>query len=193
MFAIHNVSLSSSWTSGHERLWSVCLTSRVACMSWEGCTEGSCIPSDQCLTCVPYIPMLLTYLFDFNVEGNKTVKMGVCIFTDVLNLEPRADCVLLLPQLLSDGKREQVRISDEQTGALLQCFFFLHAHNRLKRLCGACEPSWCKTRGVSSLKGFSRRAKIERKATEDGGENPLCYTWPLNGPAAPEWRNASDW
>lgn len=70
------------------------------------------------------------------------MKTGVCISTDVLNLEQRAVCVLLIPQLLGDGKHEQVRISDEQTGALLQYkFFFFHAHKRLKRLRGACEPS----------------------------------------------------
>lgn len=159
-------------------------------MSREGCTEGSFIPSDRFLTSVPYIPVIFTYLFDFYVSGKKAMKTGLRISTDVLNLEQRAVSESLFLQLLGGGKHEQVRISDEQTGALLQ---FFHAHKRLKRLRGACERSWCKTQGVSSLKGFSRRAKIERKANEDGGENPLCYTWPLNGPAAPEWRNAGDW
>lgn len=89
-------------------------------MSREGCTEGRFIPSDQFLTCVPYIPIIFTYLSDFYVSGKKTMRTGVCLSTDVLNLEQRAVCVSLLPQLLSDGKHKQVRISDEQAGALLQ-------------------------------------------------------------------------
>lgn len=106
-------------------------------MSQEGCTEGGLVPSDQFLTCVPYIPVIFAHLFDFCVSGNKTMKTGVCISTDVLNLEQRAVCILLLPQLLSDGKHEQVRISDEQTGALLQYNFFFFTRTKDSKGCVA--------------------------------------------------------